>query len=357
MAKRVVVGMSGGVDSSVAAAILVEEGYDVIGVTLQIWPASLPYVEVEGGCCSLSAVEDARRVCQLIGIPHYVLNFQDVFEAEVIGNFVDEYRRGRTPNPCIVCNKRIKFGHLLEKAKGLDAQYVATGHYVRVKQVGDRYLLYKGRDIGKDQSYALYNLTQEQLAHSLFPLGDFTKEETRQKAAQLGLRVASKPDSQEICFIPDDDYRRFLRDYAPETLQPGPIVDAEGRVLGEHQGIAFYTIGQRKGLGISAPHPLYVHDIIPETNTIVVGPDALVFGNSLLVEDPNFISIPQLEGPLEVEAKIRYNVEPAPAVLRPSEEGVVTEFLQPQRAITPGQSAVWYQGDLVVGGGIVKSRS
>lgn len=353
--QRVVVAMSGGVDSSVAAALLVEQGYEVVGVTLQIWPRFLSSGATDG-CCSLDAVDDARRVCQMLGIPHYVLNLEELFEKEVIGNFRGEYLRGRTPNPCIVCNQRIKFGALLERSMALAADKLATGHYVRLKTINGRHVLMKGKDPLKDQSYALYRLTQRQLAQLFFPLGEFTKDDTRKKAEALGLRIAQKPESQDICFIPDNDYRRFLREYAPGSLSTGPIVDTEGNLLGRHQGIAFYTIGQRKGLGLSTPVPMYVVDIWPESNTLVVGQEKAAFGRALLAEDVNFIAIPHLGGPLKVEAKIRYNIKPAPAMIRPTAEGIITEFEEAQRAITPGQSAVWYQGDVVVGGGIITSK-
>ena len=353
--ERVVVAMSGGVDSSVAAALLVEQGYEVMGVTLQIWPRFLSS-GAEGGCCSLDAVEDARRVCQMLGIPHYVFNLRDLFEKEVIGNFREEYLQGRTPNPCIVCNQRIKFGALLERSIALGAQKLATGHYARLGVVNGRHVLMKGKDPFKDQSYVLYQLTQRQLARLLFPLGELTKDDTRKKAQTLGLRTAEKPESQDICFIPDNDYRTFLRDYAPESLSPGPIVDTAGNLLGQHQGIAFYTIGQRKGLGLSAPVPMYVVDIRPESNTLVVGDEQAAYGRALLAEDVNFIAIPHLDGPMEGEAKVRYSLKPVPATISPAAEGVITEFPEPQRAITPGQSAVWYQGDVVVGGGIITSK-
>jgi len=352
---RVVVAMSGGVDSSVAAALLVEQGYEVVGVTLHIWPRFLSS-EAESGCCSLDAVDDARRVCQMLGIPHYVFNLRELFEKEVIGNFREEYLKGRTPNPCIVCNQRIKFGALLERAVGLGADKLATGHYARLGFIDGRHVLMKGKDPLKDQSYALYQLTQRQLARLLFPLGELTKDDTRKKAQALGLRTAKKPESQDICFIPDNDYRRFLQEYAPGSLRPGPIVDTEGNLLGSHQGVAFYTIGQRKGLGLSMPVPMYVVDILPESNTVVVGDEKAAYGRALLAEDVNFIAIPQLDGPMKVETKIRYRVKPVPATIRPTPQGVITEFVKPQRAITPGQSAVWYQGDVVVGEGIIASK-
>ncbi len=350
------VAMSGGVDSSVAAALLLEEGYACIGVTMQLWPEDLPR-EHESGCCSISAVEDARRVANKLGIPYYVLNFADIFVEEVIDRFADEYLRGRTPNPCIVCNEKVKFGAFLEKALELECDYVATGHYAIVErdEASGRYLLKRGRDRQKDQSYTLYGLTQEQLSRTLFPLGPYLKEETRRIARELGLITAAKPDSQEICFVPEGDYRAFMERYRPESKRPGPIVDLQGNVLGQHQGIAFYTVGQRKGLGIPHPTPLYVVAIDEVNNALVVGPREAVEGWSLLADPVNFIAVPQLDGARRVTCKIRYRVQDAPATIEPAPEGgVITRFDEPQAAITPGQSVVWYDGDVVVGGGIIQ---
>lgn len=350
------VAMSGGVDSSVAAALLLEEGYACIGVTMQLWPEDLPR-EHESGCCSISAVEDARRVANKLGIPYYVLNFADIFVEEVIDRFADEYLRGRTPNPCIVCNEKVKFGAFLEKALELECDYVATGHYAIVErdEASGRYLLKRARDRQKDQSYTLYGLTQEQLSRTLFPLGPYLKEETRRIARELGLITAAKPDSQEICFVPEGDYRAFMERYRPESKRPGPIVDLQGNVLGQHQGIAFYTVGQRKGLGIPHPTPLYVVAIDEVNNALVVGPREAVEGWSLLADPVNFIAVPQLDGARRVTCKIRYRVQDAPATIEPAPEGgVITRFDEPQAAITPGQSVVWYDGDVVVGGGIIQ---
>lgn len=349
--------MSGGVDSSVAAAMLVEQGYDVIGVTMQIWPSTgAPEEAFSRTCCSLSAVEDARRVAAKLGIPHYVVNFKDVFESTVIDNFIEEYRRGRTPNPCIRCNRFVKFDALLSRANSLGAEYVATGHYARIlyDESTGRRLLKRGLDHSKDQSYALYSMTQDQLAHTLMPLGGMAKDETRRLAADLGLAVATKPDSQEICFVDNRDYPGFLKSRAPETANPGPIVDTRGRIIGEHKGIAFYTIGQRKRLGVAASEPLYVVRIDAARNAIIVGSDADLYSSELIAEDVNLVSLEKLAEPIAVTAKVRYNMKDSPALLAPlaGAQAHVT-FETPQRAIAPGQAVVFYTGEDVLGGGTI----
>ena len=357
---RVVVAMSGGVDSSLTAALLVRQGYDVIGATMQIWEDGIPdnNEEEHQGCCSLSAVSDARRVADKIGIPHYVLNFRKLFQDKVVDYFIDEYSAGRTPNPCIACNRHVKFDGFLTKALALDAQYVATGHYARIgfDAASGRYTLCKGVDKSKDQSYALYHLTQKTLQHFLMPLGEYTKVQTREMAREFDLAVADKPDSQEICFVPDDDYGAFLAERAPASLKPGRIVDTNGVVLGQHKGLPLYTVGQRKGLGIAAGKPLYVVALDYDKNEVVVGANSEVFAHSLIAGDLNFISVDHLEKPITLQAKIRYHAPDATAHLTPRGDGTVeVHFDQPQRAITPGQSIVFYENDCVFGGGIIRN--
>lgn len=354
---KVIVAMSGGVDSSVAAGLLLEQGHEVIGVTMQLWSPDLPYGEAaEDGCCSLEAVEDARAVANKLGIAYYVLNLHETFRENVIDYFVAEYLRGRTPNPCIVCNQSLKFNKLLDKVKALGGDYVATGHYVRKDSapVNGRWLLRKGIDLTKDQSYVLYRLTQDQIAASLFPLGGYTKVEIRKQAARFGLPVASKQESQEICFIPDQNYRRFIEEYRPGSTKPGKIVDQDGNTLGEHTGITNFTIGQRKGLGIATGVPLFVTAINPERNEVVVGPAAAVFTKKLVASNLNWIAFDQLDRELSVEAKIRYAAGPAAARVIPLGDQAEVVFDEPQRAVTPGQAVVFYQKDLVLGGGIIE---
>lgn len=357
MNKRVMIGMSGGVDSSVAAAILLEKGYDVVGVTMQIWPdMGGERQKTEGGCCSLSAVDDARRVCDRLGIPYYVLNFKDIFQEKVIDYFKEEYIQGRTPNPCIACNRYVKFEALLQKAISMGMDYVATGHYARTEydESSKRYLLKKSATAAKDQTYALYTLTQEQLSRTMFPVGDFTKDKVREYAREIGLTVASKPDSQEICFVEDNDYGRFIRDNSSYAVRPGYFLDTSGKRLGSHKGIIHYTVGQRKGLGISFGRPMYVVSVNPDDDTVVLGEENEVFSGSLYASDLNFISIEGLNKKMSVTAKIRYSAKEAPATIEPAgEDRVRVEFEIPQRAITPGQSVVFYDGENVVGGGVI----
>jgi tRNA-specific 2-thiouridylase len=355
----IVAAMSGGVDSAVAAALLKQAGYDVVGVTLQIWQPSADGGR-HAGCCSLDAVADARRAAARLGIPHYVLSFHDYFAEHVVRKFVAEYARGRTPNPCVECNRSVKFDELLRQAKGLGAAALATGHYAQVvaNPSTGRYELRRGACAQKDQSYALYTLTQEQLGSTVFPLGTVPdKACTRQLAKDLGLSLAAKPDSQDICFAPRGGYVEYLAKRAPEALEPGPIVDLDGRVIGEHSGIATYTVGQRRRLPASSNGPLYVIALQPATRAVVVGPASALYSRECRVEDVNWVSIPRLIGSLAVSARIRYNADAAPARIEPCETAgcVRCSFEEGQRAITPGQAAVFYQGEAVVGGGTIST--
>ncbi|MGD8536456.1 MAG: tRNA 2-thiouridine(34) synthase MnmA [Candidatus Aminicenantes bacterium] len=356
--KRVVVAMSGGVDSSVAAALLKEQGYDVVGVTMNLYSLPKVYCRSENlkSCCGWKATEDAHQVALSLGISHYVVDFRRSFEKSVITDFCEEYAQGRTPNPCIRCNQYIKFDVLLKKMKALEADYLATGHHARIEydKQTTRYILKKGKDREKDQSYFLYPLTQKQLSRTLMPIGDLTKEEVRKKAQASGLPVAERPESQEICFVPDNDYAGFLQTRIPEAFLPGPVVDSENRTLAQHKGIIHYTIGQRRGMGISAPHPLYVLSILSEKNTIVVGPEKKLYEKLLLASKLNMVSLEKITEPLKVKARIRYKHREAEALVSPMDSDKVrVEFKRSQRAITPGQSVVFYDGDMVIGGGII----
>ena len=356
MKKKVAVGMSGGVDSSVAAYLLKEQGYDVIGVTMQIWQDEDPLAQAEnGGCCGLSAVDDARRVADRLGIPYYVLNFKREFKENVIDYFMDEYMHARTPNPCIACNRYVKWEALLNRARELGCDYIATGHYARVVQLDNgRYALKKSATDRKDQTYALYNLTQEQLAHTLMPVGEYEKEQIREIAAKIGLLIANKPDSQEICFIPDNDYAGYIERESGKTFPKGNFVDLDGNILGTHKGIIHYTIGQRKGLGLSMGSPVFVVDIRPETNEVVIGSNLDTFHDSLYAGKVNLMSVDALEGEREVVAKIRYSHKGAPCRIKMvDEDTVLCKFEEPVRAITPGQAVVFYDGDIVLGGAVI----
>jgi tRNA-specific 2-thiouridylase len=358
MGKRVVVGMSGGVDSSVTAGLLVRQGYDVVGITLNVWP-ELDGVDEntrEDACCALGAVEDARRVADRLGIRYYVMNFRDVFEEKVVKDFVEEYQRGRTPNPCVRCNQFIKFDALLARAQLLGADYVATGHYARVEQDPNsgRWLLRKAADPTKDQSYVLYVMTQDRLERALFPLGGLSKAETRELAEEWGLPVANKPESQDICFVPYKRYTEFLERHAPQTIREGPIVDTSGVEVGRHQGIAFHTVGQRRGLGLAVQEPRYVTALVAETNTVVVGTLDELMRRDCRLEDVNWVKIPAPAAPIDTWARIRYRADVVPATVHPEGDGRARiEFSEPQRAVTPGQAVVFYDGEYVVGGGTI----
>lgn len=350
--------MSGGVDSSVAAFLLKEQGYEVIGITMNLFSLSKEYCRGENvrSCCGWGAVKDAHRVAETLDIPHYVADFRDDFKKKVIDDFCEEYARGRTPNPCIRCNQYIKFDLLMKRAKKLNVDYIATGHHARVEYDSNsrRYLFKKGKDKEKDQSYFLYPLTQEQLSRTLMPIGEYTKKEVREIALKQGLPVAQRPESQEICFVPDNDYARFLKEKIPEACRPGPILNLNNRVLGRHRGIIHYTIGQRRGIGVSAPHPLYVLSIERDKNSIFVGTNDQLYEKRLLAFQVNLISVEKIEEPFVVKAKIRYKHKEAKALLKPlNSTRAMVEFEKPQRAITPGQAVVFYDGDMVLGGGII----
>jgi tRNA-specific 2-thiouridylase len=367
--QTVVVAMSGGVDSSTTAALLVERGYHVIGLMMRLWS--------EGGdgddrfasnrCCSPEAVADARGVCQNLGIPFYLLNFESDFKTHVVDFFLDGYARGVTPNPCLQCNRMVKFGVLLDKAHALGADYLATGHYARVRERGGVFELLKGTDPKKDQSYALHVLNQEQLAHAMFPLGEFTKDQTREMARRFGLRVAEKHESQDLCFIADGEYRNFLRRNIPHSLTPGDIVDLQGKVLGKHEGLAFYTIGQRKGLGVAVGAPLFVLALDAARNAVVVGRTGELGRRELVAREVNWIAGSTPRGEIRVMAKVRYRAVETPATAYPlfgpppsaaqEEANARVVFDQPLRDITPGQAVVFYDGQVCLGGGTIQAMS
>ena len=357
----VAVAMSGGVDSSVAAARLKQRGYHVIGLTMHVWD----FENVGGNIynessCSLETMDDARSVCHALDIPHYVIDVRDEFEKYVIVNFENEYLQGRTPNPCILCNSRIKWEALLNRAMELECDFFSTGHYARVEfdEHRGRYLLRRGKDRSKDQAYALWGLTQQQLKRTIFPLGDLTKTEVRKIARELNLKTKNKQESQEICFVPDNDYSRFLRERNPGILSKmsqGEILDKEGSFLGYHRGFPFYTIGQRKGLGISLGKPMYVAEIDAASNTIVIGEKEDLNQRGLLAHQLNWIAIDKLVSPIKVEAQIRYNDPGRGATIYPAENGYVeVKFDEFHQAVTPGQSVVFFRDDIVVGGGVIE---
>jgi tRNA-specific 2-thiouridylase len=345
--------MSGGVDSSATAALLLEQGYDVVGITLKLWPQDC-VSRAEDKCCGPQAVMDARSVCHKLGIPYYLIDEAQEFQKHVIQYFADEYKSGRTPNPCVMCNQNLKFGRLLGRADQLGAAYIATGHFARVEPSpdGTRTWLRRGRDLRKDQSYFLFSLRQDQLARAMFPLGEKTKADTREVARHCHLKTADKEESMEICFVPDNDYGRFLQQARLVEKHRGEIVDLNGNVLGHHDGVEFFTIGQRKGLGLSSPKPLYVIELDPAANRVVVSDDSCLDCVEFVADRCNWIAFDRPAAVLEATVKIRYNHPGTEATLTPVSEGKVKVKLRtPQRAVTPGQAAVFYRDDLVLGGG------
>ncbi len=362
--------MSGGVDSSLAAFLLSQKGYQVVGISMKLWD----FKEVDGEshpdgrCCSSEALNDARAVCQMMGIPHYVVDIRDDFKREVISNFVDEYITGRTPNPCIICNTKIKWGSLWEKAESLGANFISTGHYARIvyDEKLKRFQLLKGVDPSRDQSYALWGFSQKDLSRTIFPLGELTKKQVRVLAKEHGLKVAEREESQEICFVTDDDYSRFIKEWVDskgqgsrvrgqgKKIQPGSIFNSKGEKIGEHKGIPYYTIGQRRGLRVAMGKPMYVVRIDAEKNAIYVGENEELFKSSFVVTNVNWIAFDNLDQEIDCEIKIRYQHIPQKGRISPLTEGqVMVKFNQPERAITPGQSAVFYQGEVVLGGGVI----
>lgn len=356
MKEKVVVGMSGGVDSSVAAYLLKEQGYDVIGVTMQIWQDEEQCtLEKEGGCCGLSAVEDARRVAEVLDIPYYVMNFKENFQKNVIDYFVKEYQAGRTPNPCIACNRYVKWESLLQRSLAIGADYIATGHYARICHLPNgRYAIQNSVTAQKDQTYALYNLTQKQLAHTLMPVGAYEKPMVREMAEKAGLPVAQKADSMEICFVPDGDYASYIEKETNQSAIPGNFVDTQGRVVGRHKGIIHYTVGQRKGLNLAMGYPVFVVEIKPETNEVVVGKLEESLNQRVYMNQVNFMSEPIFDEEKTYLGKIRYNHRGADCKVRKIAEDLYEcTFQEEQRAVTPGQALVLYEDGMVAGGGTI----
>lgn len=357
--KKVVVGMSGGVDSSVAAYLLKKQGYEVIGVTMQIWQEDSKVQEENGGCCGLQAVSDARRVAADLQIPFYVMNFRSEFREKVIDYFSNEYLQGKTPNPCIACNRYVKWESLLKRSMELGADFIATGHYARItKLANQRYAVCCSATTAKDQTYALYNLTQDQLAHTLMPVGEYTKEEIRSIAQEIGLRVADKPDSQEICFVPDQDYARFIREHSGIESKPGNFVSTAGDVIGMHKGLIHYTVGQRKGLGLAMGYPVFVKELRLDQNEVVIGRDNEVYSPHLMANRISYMGIDEFAEGMMVTAKIRYNHKGALCTLHMCSDNLICcEFTEPQRAITPGQAVVFYRDNIVLGGATICGSS
>ncbi|MFV0440177.1 MAG: tRNA 2-thiouridine(34) synthase MnmA [Lachnospirales bacterium] len=353
MNKTVILGMSGGVDSSVAAYLLKKEGYNVIGVTMQIWQKEDRDVcETNNGCCGSKATADARRVADSLDIPYYVMNFREEFQENVIDYFIEEYEKGVTPNPCIACNRYVKWESFLKKAMGLGADFIATGHYANVEKLENgRYTIKTSVTDKKDQTYALYNLTQYQLQHTLMPIGKYRKDEIREIAAKIGLVVANKPDSQDICFIPDNDHGRFIRENSSKEILKGNFVDKEGNVLGEHKGIINYTIGQRKGLGIALGKRAFITKIDTDKNEIVIGDNEDLFESIAYADKVNYMSVESFEKDKVYKGKIRYAAKPADCYVEVNDGIMKVTFIEPQRAITKGQAIVIYDGEYVAGGG------
>lgn len=351
--KRALIAMSGGVDSSLAALLMKEKGYECIGCTMKLYENEDAGIEKTKTCCSLDDVEDARNVACLLDMPFYVFNFTERFRMQVIDRFVQSYEEGRTPNPCIDCNRYMKFDKLYERAKLMGCEYIVTGHYARIEKEDGKFFLKKALDETKDQTYVLYTLTQDQLAHTMFPLGDLTKRTVRNIAEKNGFINANKPDSQDICFVPDGDYASVIEKYTGRICMPGNFVDTEGNIMGRHKGIIHYTLGQRKGLGIAAGKPVYVCEIRPQTREVVLGNPEDLMSRDVYVSDFNWISGNAPGGRIRCTAKVRYRQSEQPAVLSVEGDIVHIVFDQPQRAITPGQAAVVYDGDVVLGGGTI----